>query len=236
LRNQLPGKTVMCREDAYVAGSSLDAAPSAVLPGRRTARGERHRNQQTEKERERMNVLQSNRPRKFMATVALSVPLLAAGSATLFSGAASAATVNPATVNPADATAKCPCHSTPPPAVNPVPSQISTAPGGCSCTEHPTPPPTTPTPTTPATAPPTPSVSPSESIAPPAPAASGTPVATTSPSAGVVPAGGANTGGGGSVKGGSDAPLAAGGAAAAVAAGGIGFLAYRRYRKAQASA
>jgi hypothetical protein len=30
-------------------------------------------------------------------------------------------------------------------------------------------------------------------------------------------------------------PLAAGGGAAAVAAAGIGFLAYRRYRKAQAS-
>jgi hypothetical protein len=30
--------------------------------------------------------------------------------------------------------------------------------------------------------------------------------------------------------------MAAGGAAAAVAAGGIGFFAYRRYRKAQASA
>ena len=170
-----------------------------------------------------MNFL-SNRPRKMMATAALSVPLLAAGSTVMFSSAASAATVSPAHVG----SVKCTCTESP----STPPSQPTTPPpsmpGGCTCTETPTPPPSSPTPSVVPTTP--------ASSAPPAPAASVTPVATSSPSAGVLPVGGAGTGGGGSTKGGSDAPLAAGGAAAAVAAGGIGFLAYRRFRKAGASA
>jgi hypothetical protein len=174
----------------------------------------------------------SDRPRKMLATAALSVPLLAAGSTVVFGSAAQAATVSPAHVS--DGTPNggggCSCtkHPTTPPAT-PSPSTSWTKPGGCGCHKHPTPPPTTTT-----TAPPAPV--PSTSTAPAPVVTSATPVPTTSPSAGVLPVGGAGTGGGGSTKGGSDTPLAAGGAAAAVAAGGIGFFAYRRYRKAQASA
>jgi hypothetical protein len=45
-----------------------------------------------------------------------------------------------------------------------------------------------------------------------------------------VPAGGANTGGGGSI-GGTDVAMVAGGSAVALASAGLGFFAYRRYRK-----
>src|ERR1700761_4014292 len=119
----------MCREFAYVVGLYPCVAPPALLPGRWIAQGDRHRNKQTEMERDYMNFLQ-NRPRKLMATAALSVPLLAAGSTVMFSGVASAAT---ATATPsASATSCCPCHPCTPPTTTPPT----------------TPPPTTPPPTT----------------------------------------------------------------------------------------
>src|ERR1700760_113997 len=160
----------MCREFAYVVGLYPCVAPPALLPGRWIAQSEGHRNKQTEMERDYMNFLQ-NRPRKLMATAALSVPLLAAGSTVMFSGVASAATVSPAH----GVSAKCGCKGgTPTPSVSPT--QPTTPPTHCGCTKPPTTPPTTPPPTVPTTAPPTPSVS--ASTAPPAPAASVTPVAT----------------------------------------------------------
>jgi lysozyme family protein len=50
------------------------------------------------------------------------------------------------------------------------------------------------------------------------------------PSVTAVPTGGANTGGGGSIGGGGG-PLVAGGTAVALAAAGLGLLAFRRWRK-----
>ncbi len=91
-----------------------------------------------------MNFLQSNRPRKLMATAALSVPLLAAGSTVLFSSAASAAVTcehgcpGSGGTPSASASPTCTCMHTTPPT---------------------TPPPTTTPPTTPGS--PTPSVTPS---------------------------------------------------------------------------
>src|ERR1700760_3097660 len=108
----------MCREFAYVVGLYPCVAPPALLPGRWIAQGDRHRNKQTEMERDYMNFLQ-NSPRKLMATAALSVPLLAAGSTVMFSGVASAATVSPAHASGA-VQVKCTCTS--PPATTPPPT------------------------------------------------------------------------------------------------------------------
>jgi hypothetical protein len=50
-----------------------------------------------------------------------------------------------------------------------------------------------------------------------------------------IPSGGANTGGGGSIGGGgANVPMVAGGSAVALASGGLGLFAYRRWRKATA--
>src|ERR1700761_3282451 len=115
----------MCREFAYVVGLYPCVAPPALLPGRWIAQGDRHRNKQTEMERDYMNFLQ-NRPRKLMATAALSVPLLAAGSTVVFSTAASAAVTcnkpdhscgnGQPTGQPTSPAPTCTCmHTTPPP-------------------------------------------------------------------------------------------------------------------------
>jgi hypothetical protein len=89
---------------------------------------------------------------------------------------------------------------------------------------HHTPPPT-PAPTS--TCKPTKPATPAPSTSTPAPA----PQVTVSSSATTAPTGGAGTGGGGSLGGGGNGPLAAGGAAVALVAGGLGLLALRRWRR-----
>jgi hypothetical protein len=67
----------------------------------------------------------------------------------------------------------------------------------------------------------------------PAPTPTTPPAPQVTTSATAAPSGGANTGGGGSIGGGGNGPLAAGGAAVALVAGGLGLLAFRRWRRAR---
>jgi len=58
-----------------------------------------------------------------------------------------------------------------------------------------------------------------------------TPLGTASATPTGVPSGGANTGGGGSIGGGASTALVAGGSVVAATSAGLGFFAYRRWRK-----